>query len=149
MFFWLISAGNRAETDGEPVPAVDCHDRGCDVHDFLFIEMLSHDFINFIRDLRRGNLRDRLRPSQRGAFFLGEKRCLAPGVERVNPLLGFALGAGVLRVHVETIGAAVDLRGADFYQFQQLRLDAAGADVFFERAHRFDGAGRDLGIFNS
>jgi hypothetical protein len=41
------------------------------------------------------------------------------------------------------------LRGADFYQFQQLRLDAAGADVFFERAHRLDGAGRDLGIFNS
>ena len=52
-------------------------------------------------------------------------------------------------MHVETIGAAVGLRGADFYGFQRFRLEAASANIFFERAQRFNGIGHDLGIFNS
>src|ERR1041385_5201699 len=74
-----------------------------DIHEFLFIEALSRNVINFIWDSRRGNLRDRFRPGQRGTFFLSEKRGLPPGVERINPLLGLTPCPRILRMHVEAI----------------------------------------------
>jgi len=49
------------------------------------------------------------RPSQGGAFALGVVGRFAPRIQTVKALLGFAGGAQVLPVHVDTVGAAVDL----------------------------------------
>jgi hypothetical protein len=48
-----------------------------------------------------GNAGYSFRPRQRGSLAFAEERRLAPGVERVKPLLGFAGRARVFAVHVQ------------------------------------------------
>ena len=43
------------------------------------------------------------------------ERRLAPGVEQVEPLLALAVGAQLLGVHVDAMGAAIELRGAELH----------------------------------
>jgi hypothetical protein len=50
-----------------------------------------------------------LDPCQRGPLALVEERRLAPRIESVQPLLGFAGRASIKRVHVDAESAAVDL----------------------------------------
>jgi len=69
-----------------------------------------------------------LGPGQRGALASGEERRLAPGGEGVKPLLGFAVGAGVLGVHIDTVSAAVQLRCSHLDQVLQRALQAAAAN---------------------
>src|SRR5262249_8124499 len=57
---------------------------------------------------------------------LGVAGCFAPGRQQVDALLGLALAAGFGRMHVDAVGAAVDLRGADLDEFHQARLEAGG-----------------------
>ena len=45
------------------------------------------------------------------ALALGIKRRFMPSREGVEPLLCFSGGTGVFGVHVDAVGAAVDLRG--------------------------------------
>src|SRR5262249_51361124 len=49
---------------------------------------------------------------------------LAPGRQQVDPLLGLALRARFLRVHIEAVGAAVDLGGTDFHEPDEGRFKA-------------------------
>jgi hypothetical protein len=94
--------------------------------------------------MRVRDFSDRLGPFERRAFSIGKERRLAPGVEGVDTLLGFTVEPRVLRVHVDAIGAAVDLRRSDFDQLEEPPVEAllrfsrkiehgaanAGADVF-------------------
>ena len=61
--------------------------------------------------------------AERRALALGEERSLSPCAERVQTLLGLADRARVLRVHVDAVGAAVDLRGSDSHQLAQGRVE--------------------------
>src|SRR5262249_45337746 len=70
--------------------------------------------------------RQRLGPAQRGPLPLGVARRFAPGRQQIDALLGLALAAGFGRMHVDAVGAAVDLRGANFYELDQARLEAGG-----------------------
>jgi ABC-type phosphate/phosphonate transport system permease subunit len=45
-----------------------------------------------------------------------------PGVEQIEPLLGFAPIAGILAVDVEAVGTAVNLRSTHFNEFDQALL---------------------------
>src|SRR6185437_5745893 len=53
---------------------------------------------------------------ERGPLGLGEDLGLAPGGDQVEPLLGLPGVQGVLGVHVEAAGAAVDLAGPNLDQ---------------------------------
>jgi hypothetical protein len=42
-----------------------------------------------------------------------------PGVEQIEALLGLAAGARFARMHMDAIGAAIDLRGASLDQIDR------------------------------
>src|SRR5205814_3069207 len=66
-----------------------------------------------------------LDPLQRRSLAVRVVRGLTPCVEPVQALLRLARRSRVLRMHVQEIGAAVDLRRAHLQQVRELRLDAA------------------------
>jgi hypothetical protein len=70
--------------------------------------------------------RQRLGPAQRGPLPLRVARRFAPGRQQVDALLGLASAAGFGRMHVDAVGTAVDLRGANFHELDQGRLEASG-----------------------
>jgi hypothetical protein len=71
-----------------------------------------------------GEPRDGLGEGKRGLFALGEVRRFAPGRQAVEALLGLSDRASVLGVHVDAVGAAVDLQRAVADQ-----LSSAGVEV--------------------
>ena len=94
----------------------------------------------FIGCAGRGNVGQRLRPRQHGAFAGIEQRRLAPHADKVGPLLAQPVAAGVPGVHVHAIGAAVDLRGPQLDQVNQAWLQAGlFDDVLVEGEHRLEG----------
>jgi hypothetical protein len=72
------------------------------------------------------------------------ERGYPPRIQQVQALLGFAVFAGILAMHVDAIDAAVDLRGAGLDQFDQRLLKAGCLHLRFQCAQRFDGVGRGL-----
>src|SRR5207342_3328811 len=62
-------------------------------------------------------------------------RRLAPRVEAVEPLFGLAVGARVLAVHVQAIGAAVDLRRAHPDEVEQSVIEACLTHLPFKAEH--------------
>jgi hypothetical protein len=62
-----------------------------------------------------------------------------PRVERVQALFRFAHGPSIQRMHVQAVGASVDLRGPHLDQVEQLVLQAAPGQILFQveqRLHR-------------
>ncbi|MCY1186050.1 hypothetical protein D9M73_268850 [compost metagenome] len=59
-------------------------------------------------------------PEQRSAFALGKERCFAPGCHGEQAARGFTALDRISSVHVDAEGAAVDLRGTQFDQFDQV-----------------------------
>src|SRR3977135_642583 len=119
----LIAAYWNAERHREAVPAVDDDNRKRQCDNLRFVELRFHTLVDLVRHMRVRNARDRLGPFERGALAIAEERRLPPGVEGVDALLGFAREARLLRVHVEAIGAAVDLRRADLDELEQSPFD--------------------------
>ena len=84
---------------------------------------------------------------ERRALALGEERRLVPDGDGVDPLGGLAGRGGVGAVHVDAVGAAVDLRGAQPHQVAQPGREAdpvelargAGVEVAHRLAERRDG----------
>ena len=66
------------------------------------------------------------------------------GVKKVKPLLGFAALARILRMHVDTIGAAINLRRTGLDQLDQRLFESRRLDLGLQRDERFDGVGRGL-----
>ena len=86
--------------------------------------------------MRLTDERDGLGPRQRGPLAIAVERRLAPGVEDVDPLFRLSCRAGVDRVHVEAIRAAVDLRGADLDELQQRVFQAGALRELVQSEHR-------------
>ena len=59
----------------------------------------------------------------------------------MEALLGLAVMPRVAGVHVQAVGAAVDLRAAHFHQLDQRFFQPAGLGVVFDGAHRRIGLG--------
>src|SRR6185295_19379039 len=105
----LVTAGHRAERDGQAIPAVNGYDRQRKIDQLGFGELFSHALVQLVWDVVLGDERERLGPFERSSFTLGIERRFTPGREPVETLFGFAAGAGVFGVHVDTVRAAVDL----------------------------------------
>jgi hypothetical protein len=60
------------------------------------------------------------------------------------PLLVLSAGAQILPVHIDAIGATIDLRGSKPYQVQQRFLQSAAMKIAFEAAQRSADAGGRL-----
>jgi len=57
-----------------------------------------------------GNQGHSLCPRQRSALTLGVEWRLSPGIEQIESLFTFAVGTQLLAVHINAMGAPVDLR---------------------------------------
>src|SRR6185437_11679857 len=133
----------------DAVPSVNGDDGKRERDDFRFGEMSFHFFEGLIRYVRFGNESERFSPREGGSFALGIKRRFAPGVEFVETLFGFAGGAGVFRMHVEAIRAAVNLRRAHFHEFEERFFEAGTMDVGFEGEHSLISLGIYFGNVDS
>src|SRR5262245_37883432 len=92
--------------------------------------------------------RQRFGPAKRGPLPLRVAGRFAPGRQQVDALLGLAPAAGFGRMHVDAVGAAVDLRGANLDEFDQARLEA-GLDLEGSAApgfHDVGGGGEDINL---
>ncbi|MPN43183.1 hypothetical protein SDC9_190742 [bioreactor metagenome] len=79
---------------------------------------------------------DRLGPCERSTFTVGIEICFAPGWQTIQALLSFPFGSRILRVHIQAIGASVNLRGAHFDQVQQRTVQSLKVvDAFFQPKH--------------
>jgi hypothetical protein len=114
--------GPGADPDG--VPGVDGDDEADQRRDLLRAELRGHVLVSLIGNVRIGQARHGLGERQRRALARGEVRGLAPGGQAVDALLALADRARVLGVHVDAVGTAVELRGADPDQLAELRVDA-------------------------
>ena len=83
-----------------------------------------------------------------GKVLAGLKKSLGVS-ERVRQGLGGAVLAGVARVHDQAVGAAVDLRGADFDEFAQFGVEPGLIDISLQRSRRLVGRRIDLGHVDS
>src|SRR5882724_12601124 len=133
-----------AHGDGKAVPRIDSGDSIGQVDELVFGEFLARLLVEFVGRVVLENEGQGFSPGQGGAFARSEEWRFAPGIERVKTHLRIAGGASVFRMHIDAIGAAVDLRGAQFDQMKQLFFEAAGLQVFFKGVHRVQ---RIWGIF--
>ena len=62
----------------------------------------------------------------------------------MHPLVAFARLARVPRMHMQAIGAAIDLRGTDLDEFHQRMLEPAFIHVILEAENGVIGIGRGL-----
>src|SRR5579863_1907589 len=115
----LICARLRAETDGEAIPAIDCDDRECQVHQFLFAEILAHLLVEFIRDVVIRNQCHTLCPREGRTLAFRVVRGFAPRIEAVETLLALASNSRIFPVHIETKSAPIELRSTQPDQFEQ------------------------------
>src|SRR6266404_4888007 len=144
----LILPGNGAHRDGQAVPHINGGRENGKVHDLFFAEVLLHFFVDGIRDVRFGNEGHGFDPRQRGAFPVGVKRGFAPGIQLIEALFGLPERAGVFRMHVNAISAAVDLRSAQLQQVEQLVFEAARGKIFFQPIHSSLGFGSEFQVVN-
>ena len=132
-----VASRHGTERDVEPVGAVDGDDRQRQVGKLFFGKLRARLLVDIIRRMAFGDQRQRLGPGQGGALALAVERRFLPGVEQIKPLLAFAGGAQLLGVHVDAVGAAVDLRGAQLDEFKQRMFEAAAVDKGMQLADGF------------
>ena len=113
----------EVEADRQPVPAVDDIDHHGQLDLLLLAELLVQLRIDVGWSPLFRDQRQMIDPGQCGPLTGGENRRFMPGREQMQPLFGLACLARVGCVHVEAVGAAVDLRRADFDQLDQAVLE--------------------------
>lgn len=137
------------ETDRQPIPGVDGDDRQSQVHQFFFRKMFPGSGVDFVGDLVDADEGDGFRPGEGGAFAFAVEGRFAPGADAIQALFAFAVGARVLGVHVYAVGAAVDLRSAQFDEFDQVAFKPRVSDIAFEFADDFHAFRRGFGIIEA
>jgi len=102
----------------------------------LFRELGACLLKHFIRCVPLSDQRDRLGPGQCDPLPLRVDRRPAPSNKPVEPLLALAQGARISGVHIDTIGAPIDLGGPRLDELQQGALQTAFLYVLLEPIHR-------------
>src|SRR5207244_2516903 len=109
----LVRAGYPGpRADADCVPRVDRDDQADERGDLVGIEVRGGRVVGLRGYVVSGEQRDGFGEGQSCPLTLGEERRLTPRRKRVDALLGLSEGARVLRVHVDAVGAAVQLRGS-------------------------------------
>ena len=135
-----------AEADRDAVPAVDDVDHQCELDLLRFGELRLQGFAGAFQIVAFGEPRQRFGPAERRAFTLGVAGGLAPGRQQVDALLGLALLTRIRRMHIDAVGAAIDLGGTDFHQPDEGRFQArrdrerCGGPLL----HEFRGRGKEF-----
>jgi hypothetical protein len=111
------------------------HYRERQAHQILVAKFVSGGPVELIGHVPVGNERERLGPCQRGSLARGVLWRLAPSIQQVNAALVFTQSPQSLCVHVNAMGAAVDLRRPEFYEFQQALFQAALMDEGMQSRH--------------
>src|SRR5262249_26908509 len=139
----VVAAGDGgAHGDAHAVPGVDDGNGEREVGGFFVVEVLAELDVEVVGRVVLRNQGERFGPGEGGALPVAVVGGFPPGVEAGEPLLGLAGFAGVLPVHIDAEGAAVDLRSAQLHEFQQRLLDAAGfVDVAVNAGQRVVTAG--------
>lgn len=137
----LVAAGLAFEGDVETVPTIDRGDGQCEVGELFVVEVTMNFFEDVVGNFVILQQCDGFCPCEGRAFLLTVKRRVAPGIQTVKALFGFAHGAEIFRMHVETVGATVDLGDAKVEEVEQLSVEAAAEEIFFDSEERFQSAG--------
>src|SRR3546814_7819087 len=93
--------------------------------DLLIREMSVEPGIILVGRMGVGDAGQRLGPGQGGPLAVGIERALAPGIEQIDGFFAFTHLSCLGRVHVDAIGAAVDLRRPYLHEFDQARFETA------------------------
>ena len=118
--------GKQAETDRDAVPAIDDIDHQRELDLLLLGELGLQGFTGTFQLVSFGEPRQRLGPAERGAFAIGIAGGLPPGRQQVDALLGLSFRARVRCMHIDAVGAAVDLGGTDLHEMHEVRFKARG-----------------------
>src|SRR6187397_105155 len=87
----LVAANRRPRGNDQPVPAVDDNARERQDGELVLVEMLRNALEELVGHVRFGDTRQRFCPLECRALAVAEEGRLAPGVQRVNALLRFAV----------------------------------------------------------
>lgn len=142
----LLGAG-EGELQGEDdaVPTVDAGDGGEEVGDFLVGEVGAGGFDEVVREGRFGEAGEGFAEGEGGALAVGEAvGGFVPGREEVKEFVGEAGAFGEGGVHEDAEGAAVDLGGADFEEFDEVGFEARGGGGFGEGLEGVDDLGGEF-----
>src|SRR5690625_3203282 len=116
-----------AKAYGQAVPGIDRGDQKGQGGDLLFGEMRSESLVICIRRSAISNSCHGFGPGKSPALARTVERRIAPGAQDVETLLAFAVAPRLARMHMQTIGASIDLGGPDLDQVPQARLQPAFA----------------------
>ena len=132
----MIQASRRTKWNCEPIPSVDSDNRECEIDDFLFAKLTPDKIIQLRVYPFWSNMRQGLRPSQGSAFSLVEEWRFAPSCKCIQPLLGLACDPSILCMHVNAIGAAVQLGYPRFNEFHQRVFQATAINIGLQSPKR-------------
>src|ERR1700682_2272448 len=105
----LFGRMDRTKADLDPVPGVDLRDQQGELHLLVLGKVLAQRLVGIVRRMGLGHQRQSFGPAQRGSLAVGIKRGLAPRAEKMKPVLGLSVLAGICYVMVDTEGASVNL----------------------------------------
>src|SRR5438045_199810 len=131
----LILPGDSPHRNYETVPGIDRRDCQRQIGEFLFREMLACFLKDFAGSMTLLDICDRLRPGESGALPLRVIGRFSPGIQAIEPLLAFSRGSQILPMHVNAVGASVNLRIAQLNQSHQFGIEPGLRQIFFETRH--------------
>src|SRR5690606_32630878 len=122
------SGGGEGEAvgDRQAVPGVDDDDLEHQLGQLVLVEDRPGGVDDLVGHVGVADPGDRLGQRQGRPLALVEQRHLAPGRQHVEALLRLALGPQVAGVHVEAVGAPVELRGPQLDEVEERGLEVAG-----------------------
>jgi hypothetical protein len=85
--------GTKADLD--PIPCVDEPDQQRELHLLLLGEVPAQRLVGVVRRMGQGHQRQHFGPAERGPLAIGIELRLAPGAQKIEPLLGLAMLAGI------------------------------------------------------
>ena len=88
-------------------------------------ELPAHTLVEVVGNAAFGEFRDGFRPGKSGTLTRNEQGRFPPDGDMVEPQLALAVDLCFLDMHVETEGAAIDLRSPDMDEIADLFLDGA------------------------
>ena len=137
-----IGRVRRAHADREPVPGIDHRDRDRKIGQRLLVELAPDLLIDLVGGVGGRDIGQRFSPGQRRPLAVGVEGRLVPSVEQIQPRGCLAELAGLLRMHVQAVGAAIDLRYTDFDERHQLVIEAAALQIVLNRNQSSNSVGR-------
>src|SRR5713101_6141739 len=112
---WLVRSSNRPKADGKAVPAVNGDDSQRQVHEFLLGKLFARLLIHLVWYMLTCDQRYCFCPCESSPLSFGIEGCFPPGNKLVEPLFTFTSRPCIFCMHINAIGAAVDLRCTKLY----------------------------------